>query len=60
MAVSQVVKAVIKIGRKRRVEASIMALSKAKPRSRSWLANSTIKIPFLVTMPINMIMPIWL
>jgi hypothetical protein len=46
---SEIAKLVIKIGLKRASEASRIASSFGLPCSRSWLANSTIKIPFLVT-----------
>ncbi len=49
--------AVIKIGRKRNLDASIAALVIDIPWSRNWLANSTIKIEFLVAKPINIINP---
>ena len=57
-APSAMAKLVIKIGRKRASEASKMASYFDFPCSRSWLANSTIKIPFLVTNPINITVPI--
>ncbi|MNS90521.1 hypothetical protein D3C72_1245750 [compost metagenome] len=56
MAVSEV----IRMGRSRRTEPAMMASSKDSPRWRSWLMNSTMRMPFLVTMPISMIIPIWL
>ena len=51
---------VIRIGRRRSTEASITASRVLRPRSRSWLANSTIRMPFLVIRPMSRIMPIWL
>ncbi len=48
------------IGRRRRRGASITASRIDRPSSRSWLANSTIRMPFLAAMPIRMISPIWL
>ena len=51
---------VIKMGLKRWVDASRTASKMLRPSSCFWLANSTIKIPFLVTMPTNTIIPIWL
>ncbi|MNR09078.1 hypothetical protein D3C85_1252670 [compost metagenome] len=55
-----IAKLVIKIGRKRETAASLMASGMAMPFSLSWLANSTIKIPFLVTRPMSIMVPIWL
>ena len=55
-----VVTAVIKMGRRRVTEASISAERNACPSSRSWLANSTIKIPFLAAKPISSTKPTWL
>ncbi|MNE36670.1 hypothetical protein D3C80_1304890 [compost metagenome] len=55
-----IAKLVIKIGRNLDSEASKMACNFGFPSSRNWFANSTIKIPFLVTRPINMMVPIWL
>jgi len=43
--------AVIRIGRSRLRDASRTAPSKEAPASRSWLANSTIRMPFLVASP---------
>ena len=51
---------VIRIGRRRCREASLMACILSSPTSCFWLANSTIRIPFFATSPINMIIPIWL
>ena len=51
---------VIRIGRRRCTEDWITASRVLRPRSRSWLANSTIRMPFLVMSPISRIMPIWL
>ena len=48
-------RAVIRIGRKRWAEASTMASDLLRPLSLRWLANSTIRIPFLATRPISMI-----
>ena len=42
---------VIKIGRRRWIEASRIAVNLSIPASCFWLANSTIKIPFLATRP---------
>jgi len=49
---------VINIGRKRMDEASTAACILSAPLSRIWFAYSTMRIPFLVTSPINMIIPI--
>ena len=51
---------VIKIGRRRWMDASRMAVILSIPISCFWLANSTIKIPFFATKPISMMIPIWL
>ena len=51
---------VIRIGRRRCSEASSMARILSSPASCFWLANSTIRMPFLATSPISMMMPIWL
>ena len=51
---------VIRIGRRRCNEASLMAFILSSPLSCFWLANSTIRIPFLATNPMSMIIPIWL
>ena len=51
---------VIITGRRRMVEASKMACFTSAPLSRNWLANSTIRIPFLAMMPISITSPIWL
>ena len=49
---TMVASAVIRIGRKRVRDASKRRLDAARsPRSRSWFANSTIRIEFLVTRP---------
>ena len=57
---TMVASAVIRIGRKRMRDASNTASRALMPRSRSWLANSTIRIEFLVTSPTSMTSPIWL
>lgn len=49
---------VIRIGRKRCVEAERIASVIPWPASCRWLANSTIKIPFFATKPISMMIPI--
>ena len=54
-----VARLVIKIGRKRWPEASNTASRLFKPFSLFLLANSTINIPFFVTSPISMIIPIF-
>ena len=46
------------IGRKRIVADLTTASSKARPRSRNWLANSTISTPFLADRPISSTAPI--
>ena len=51
---------VIRIGRRRCSEACSMASRLFSPASCFWLANSPIRIPFLATRPISMMMPIWL
>ncbi len=51
---------VIRIGRRRTVDASTMAWCTLRPSSRSWLANSTIRMPFFAARPTSMTMPIWL
>ena len=47
-------------GRKRATAAFFTAISIGSPIAFRWLANSTIRIPFFDTSPINMITPIWL
>ncbi len=59
-APASVVMVVMMIGRKRTAEASVIASSTDLPWSRSWLANSTISMPFLAARPISITMPIWL
>ena len=49
---------VIRIGRRRCVEAERIASAMLSPASWRWLANSTIKIPFFATRPISMMIPI--
>ena len=51
---------VIKIGRKRCRAASCTAVTLSSPFSCFKFANSTMRIPFLATNPINMMIPIWL
>ena len=51
---------VMMIGRSLREALSITASRIDRPSSRSWLANSTIRMPFLAAMPTRMISPIWL
>lgn len=51
---------VIRIGLNLEAADSIMASIFPSPRSFLWLANSTIRIPFLDTNPMSMIKPIWL
>jgi pilus assembly protein CpaC len=50
---------VMTIGRKRVSAASIAAPAMSRPRALSWLANSTIKIPFLLARPISITKPTW-
>ena len=57
-APSDMARLVIRIGLKRCVAAWITASDFFIPFNRLWLANSTIRIPFLVTRPISMIIPI--
>ena len=49
---------VIRIGRKRYTDASRMAVILSSPFFWRWLANSTIRIPFLATSPTSIIIPI--
>ena len=49
---------VIMIGRKRATAASCTAFNFSDPDSLRWFANSTIKIPFLVTRPMSTMIPI--
>ena len=42
------------------IAACLIAATISSPSSRSWLANSTIKIPFFAARPTSMITPIWL
>ena len=51
---------VIRMGRRRCTDASRIATSYSMPFFWRWLANSTIRIPFLATSPTSMIIPIWL
>ena len=51
---------VIRMGRNRTVAASTTASVISMPRSRSWLANSTINTPFFAERPMSRIDPIWL
>ena len=51
---------VIITGRSRMLEACSIASRTLSPRSRSWLANSTIRMPFLAMMPTSSTSPIWL
>jgi hypothetical protein len=60
MAPKAVHRLVISTGRNRIVDDSITASRNSLPRSRSWLANSTIRMPFFAASPISMIAPIWL
>ena len=46
------------MGRSRSVAASIKASVMAMPRSRSWLVNSTIRMPCLVISPTSVTSPI--
>ncbi len=39
---------------------SMIACWMLRPSSRSWLANSTIRMPFFAARPTSMTMPIWL
>jgi len=49
---------VIKMGRKRKVADCLTAANNSMPSVRSWLANSTIKIPCLVISPTKVMRPI--
>ena len=60
IALVTVVKVVITMGLSRCCAALSNACSNKTPLSRSWLANSTIKMPFFAAKPINITMPIWL
>jgi ribose/xylose/arabinose/galactoside ABC-type transport system permease subunit len=51
---------VIITGRSRIRQALRMASRTTCPCSRSWLANSTIRMPFLAISPTSMTSPIWL
>ena len=52
---------VIRIGRRRARRGVEHRLAQRAGRRRwRWLANSTIRMPFFVTRPISMMMPIWL
>ena len=57
-APNMVANEVIKIGRKRPTEASKTASTFDKPQTRFLLPKSTINIPFFVTKPISITMPI--
>ncbi len=59
-APAAVASVVISTGRRRTVAASMIASTNARPWSRSWFANSTIRMPFLLAMPISITEPIWL
>ena len=56
MAVREAV--VMRMGRRRSVAASITASTVARPCSRSWFENSTIRMPCLVIRPTSVIRPI--
>ena len=58
-APNAVARLVINMGRSRCCAASITACSLSIPSSRFLLANSTISMPFFVTNPISIIIPIW-
>ena len=47
-------------GRSRMFDACSIASRTPMPRSRSWLANSTIRMPFLAMTPTSSTRPIWL
>ena len=51
-------KLVIRIGRSLDIEALMTASVLSRPVAFLWLANSTIRIPFFVTKPISIIIPI--
>ena len=51
---------VIRIGRRRTADDSTIASWMLRPSSRSWLANSTIRMPFFAASPTSITMPIWL
>ena len=51
---------VIITGRSRMVDACSIASRTPMPRSRNWLANSTIRMPFLAMTPTSSTSPIWL
>src|SRR5674476_928641 len=55
-----VARLVIRIGLNRDAAAYLMASIFDIPLNFLWLANSTIRIPFLVTSPISIMIPIWL
>ncbi|MCW0450776.1 hypothetical protein NB706_003610 [Xanthomonas sacchari] len=60
IAPTTVASEVIRIGRRRTAEASTIASRTLRPASRNWLANSTIRMPFLAASPTSITMPIWL
>ena len=47
-------------GRRRATAASCTASAMPSPFWRRWLANSTIRMPFFVTSPMSITIPIWL
>jgi hypothetical protein len=51
---------VIVTGRSRMLAALSIASRTPRPRSRNWLANSTIRMPFLAMTPTSSTRPIWL
>ena len=60
MAPSTMAPVVMRMGRRRSVAASVTASTLLLPASRSWLANSTIRMPCLVIRPTRVMSPIWL
>ena len=60
MAPAAVVMAVMRMGRRRVAEAWMMASIFDRPLSWRWLANSTMRMPFLETSPTSVMRPTWL
>ena len=58
IAPSTIAPVVIRIGRSRRLAASTTAVIASLPSRRSWLLNSTIRMPCLVIRPTSVINPI--
>ena len=52
------VETVIRMGRRRSLQAPMAASKMDKPSSRFWMANSVIRMAVLATKPINMMTPV--